>query len=108
MVRKPHHKKDYDNGDRRLREAAEMAWRSWFITDLVNVPFNDFLKDDIKSMCAMYDYPIELLGAEHSVAYTIGLCDVKELEMFTTDELWEAANSKHWRVKDLPFDNLGI
>lgn len=113
MVRKPHIQKDYNTGDKRIKEAAERAWRvlnPWHLltpTDMKDmkwVPLGLDITQDDRDIYSIW-------MNDHSEDYFMPVCDIKDLprfSLFTDDEIWEASKAKHWVVKDLPFDNLGI
>jgi len=127
MQRKSFHQKDYDNGDRRIREAAEFASNVWFKrrVDLMIEPqklgnrleWVDLSSGCINAIAAMYNYPVELLKTENE--YTITYTpkehpydnypfEIKNGETYVFGIRCTEIDGYFWPIKDLPFDNLGI
>lgn len=123
MTRKPHHQKDSDNGDRRLREAAEIAWRVLnpfhIFTPMQMKPLKwiDMSSGSVNTICTAYDYPAELLKTDDEYVITITPpynpydnypFEIKDGETYVFGVRCTEIDGYFWPIKDLPFDNLGI
>jgi hypothetical protein len=55
MQRKSQHQLDYDRGDKRIREAVNEAWQSWFIPS----GYRLHKKHNLRPYDALYGFPYD-------------------------------------------------
>ena len=90
MIRKPHHQLHYDTGDKRIKEAAERAWR-------VLNPYHVLTPTDMKDMKWV---PMGL---------TISDVEYNQIYFWLVDQYGKRIPDgwvESYEMK--PFDNLGI